>query len=353
MTYLITKSEISTWLQLPGTLGSGTDDKKMNRAILEAQNFDLKGAIGYPLFFDLINSYGSESISVAYTNLSFSIFVPGETVTGKNNLGVDIATGIVLSDDLSTVVLSTITGDWNSVVTLLGNDNLALADFASVTYGKYYNLMKGESYMDESSYLVKYEGLIPAIAYWAYSRLMRINSVSVTASGVRSKTAGTSEAVERKQISEDILQLKSGAESYLLDAKKYLNDKNSGTILYPLWGTAAIAKRKGGVRMSAVDRFDTENQISQNSEYRKEAFGGYAGSSANLRVADTVYTTLNVFSYSIPALTGKTIAYVQLGSLMLTPAQYTLVGAIFTIVSTVDDPISVTGGLALIITYQV
>ena len=61
MIYLISKSDVATWLQLPGVSGGGTDDKKMNRSIQEAQNFDLKQAIGYPLFFDLLNSYAMKA----------------------------------------------------------------------------------------------------------------------------------------------------------------------------------------------------------------------------------------------------------------------------------------------------
>jgi hypothetical protein len=354
MIYLITKAQIAEWLQLPGTEAAGIDNKRINACIKEAQDFDLKQAIGYPLFFDLLNSYSSENLTVNYTNLDPTTFGGGETISGKNSNGDVVATGRVVSDaDLATLVLSNITGDWDSVATLLGTTSGATADVSTVVYGKYYKLLNGDEYSDPSGYTVNYEGLIPALCYWAYSRLIRKNSITVTSHGVRTKTGGGySDAVSEKTTAENILQLRSGAESYLTAAKKYLNDKNNGSITYLLWNVTQVSKRKGGVRFSPVDRYASENSVQSTENYPVSSYGGYAASSANLTGLPLIYTLLNTFSYVSAELLGKTIYSVQLGSDMLTPNQYTLVGSTFTIISTVDDPIVIAAGMPLRITYQ-
>lgn len=62
---LINKTDIQVYKQLPTSL----DDSRLTPYIMEAQEFDLKEALGYPLYYDMLKELPNETSGGKYTDL--------------------------------------------------------------------------------------------------------------------------------------------------------------------------------------------------------------------------------------------------------------------------------------------
>lgn len=254
MSYLITKTDILDYKQFTDNV----PDNRINPYILEAQEFDLKAALGYALYFELMSQY--KRISIAYNTLAIGVFTVGETVSGKLSATV-VATGTVISNASGVLVLDIVSGSFDTATTLLGGTGGATANITSITYGKYYKLLHGEEYTDSSSIAITYKGIIAPLVYWSYARFVENQSMTVTATGLSEKTNEFSKGVGDKMITQRISQARSGALAYFEFVKKYLCDKNTADATnFPLWNTGSKEQRiGGGNRFTTVDRFTSES----------------------------------------------------------------------------------------------
>lgn len=337
MKSLITKNDITLFKLIPTNIS----DERVTPYIVEAQQFDLLENLGAPLFYDLLRDSGNEIASIPYTGLT-GAFQIGETV----NVGAG-KTAKVQANAAGILTLNTIIGLWESNKTITGQTSAATATSGNITFGKYYLLMNGESYVDPSGYQIDYQGLKPALIYWTFARFIENQQISITSHGVVEKTNDYSEQVSEKKIAYRITQARSGALNYFRLVEKYLCDKNTGITTYPLYTSyIPINKKSGGAKISIVDRFSKGSTIESSKIY-----SGVASSIlGTVKYAAAISTIDLVYSYTLPELIGKTLVSVQLGSIMLSPDQYTLVGSVFTII---DVNVIITAGLYLRIGYQI
>ena len=108
---------------------------------------------------------------------------------------------------------------------LLQNDYVEKSDtFATA---KYSELWFGEDYASKGK-TVRYHGLQPAVALYAYARMLNSAQLKLTRSGAVSfGDEDVSEATPQAQIKSKVIEARSMAVYYMEEAKQYLLDKRS------------------------------------------------------------------------------------------------------------------------------
>jgi len=250
MSLLISKTDILDFKQFT----ENVPDNRINPYITESQEFDLKAALGYPLFFELMTYY--KRISIVFNTLVGTPYVVGETISGKLSATV-VATGTVISNASGVLVLDIVSGSFDTATTLLGGTGAATANVVSMTYGKYYKLLHGETYTDAQDYSITFKGIRAALVYWAYARFVENQNMTVTATGLNQKENEFSKGVDSKMIAARISQARSGALAFFEDVKKYLCDMNTEDATnFPLWRTGTEDRGiSGGSRYTTVNAF--------------------------------------------------------------------------------------------------
>lgn len=254
--YLISRQDFISYK----TFSDNVDyDKKMKPFVKEAQDMDLKQAIGYPLFFDLLSKYGTEPASVDFSNYFGSGLNPNDKII--NNLG---GTATVLTNNGTTLTLSEVHGDWVLASTINVVNDTYKADISNIILGAYYKLVNGDVYTDYLGYYYQFEGLKSALAYWSFARFLERGNDYSTATGFVVKLTPESQPLSREEVSDKITQAKSGAISYWNEVEKYLYDMYVlNQNLFPLYAKTLYLKhkKKGGIRLSKVSKFDRESEI--------------------------------------------------------------------------------------------
>lgn len=256
MSNLITKEQIALYKQMPTYL----DLNRIDQLITEAQKFDLKKALGDKLYFKFINNYGTENIVINYSNLLAGVFTIDEIVSGKVSATV-VATGKVVSDAAGVLTISPLTGTWEIATTLLAGTSAATANVDSIEFGIYYQLFKGKTYTDPSDEELKiqYEGLIPCLAYWSYARLLEVQNITVTSTGVDRKNTNYSTKVDDIPMAKRITQARSGAIEYFEMVVKFISDMNYTSKVYPYFDCGLQPVKNASIKMITVDRFARES----------------------------------------------------------------------------------------------
>lgn len=104
-------------------------------------------------------------------------------------------------------------------------------DTGDPQFANYQNLLNGSTYtLDGNS--VRQKGLVPAVVYFTYTRLLAEVGLSVSQSGVHRKNTLESEQVSGTELRLHEQQSRASAMSYLNSAKTFLD---SEIALYPLW----------------------------------------------------------------------------------------------------------------------
>lgn len=112
----------------------------------------------------------------------------------------------------------------------------------------YLDLLNGKEYVWNTD-TIFFEGLKPALVYWSYARYLRMSSVQHTASGMVQKNTPESTPAPEKTVAALVSQASTAAISYLNEAVRFLGQNTS---TYPLWKTAAYARRKSGLKITPV-----------------------------------------------------------------------------------------------------
>lgn len=99
----------------------------------------------------------------------------------------------------------------------------------------YDKLFNGDIYEDCNGDTVEYKGLKPALVYYAYSRFIGAQDVSVTRAGVVSKRSDYSDPITPEVLHQKRAEARKVGSYYLEEATKYLNEKHE---TYTLWACA-------------------------------------------------------------------------------------------------------------------
>lgn len=116
---------------------------------------------------------------------------------------------------------------------------------------KYQELLNGKTYENGQGLTVSFEGLRPAIVYWAYSRYKENSGVHDTAYGSMMKRNEYSDPVSEKSIARIVGNARSAAKGYLDDVLRFLYVKSAD---YPLWISQGCGQSSpsGSIVISAV-----------------------------------------------------------------------------------------------------
>lgn len=95
----------------------------------------------------------------------------------------------------------------------------------------YKELLKGGYYNDDKC---RFEGLIYAICYLAYSRFVKNNMVNVTAFGLKYKNTQYSENVEERTLIRHANEAEKAGQEYLRQCIEYLRFINTGCCKHPI-----------------------------------------------------------------------------------------------------------------------
>lgn len=119
---------------------------------------------------------------------------------------------------------------------------------ANSTATRYQNLLNGTTYTNQAGNTVQFNGLKPALVYYAYARYLAAADVQVTRMGIRRKASEHSTPVDDKRLQTLIEQARSMGADYLEQARQFLNHHPAD---YPLW-QGTTNSPKGSIRITAI-----------------------------------------------------------------------------------------------------
>ncbi len=241
---LITKTEFTSDKIIP----QNTDDEKVNKAIREAQQLDLRPLLGNACYYDLVRNFQASKVLVTYINLAVATFTVNETVKADNG-----ALGKVLinAGGILTLLFAGST-PWAGAVSITGLLNGATADVSNVDFSdvdKYNKLVEGEEYQDAAGNDIVFSGLRMVIKYFAMARYRSQAQSTMTTHSQVVKTSQYSQPDDRKIIESQVVQDRNGASAYWSEAVDYLNKKASD---FPLWKSTCTTTKKTGISISAI-----------------------------------------------------------------------------------------------------
>lgn len=249
MRLLIGLTELQSMLEI----SAQTAAIKYEKPIREAQEFNLKPAIGAPLYVNLINQLGKEPVKLTVT-VTVGTFAVNDLINGKAGSTVK-ATGKITAIAGSVYTVEPLTGDWRLAATIEISTNTAT--ITATEFGKYFKLFYGDEYDDQNEYPVIYEGILPALIYWAGARFNSGIKENVSPIGMGIKTNQFQVPVEEDRVAQKVAELNSGAYSYFSNVKKYICDMNAlEADTYPYQSKAKEAK-SSGAKLTTIDRTKT------------------------------------------------------------------------------------------------
>ncbi len=261
-------------------LSANVDNDKINVAISEAQDLDLRPFLGKAFFDDLIgnfsNANGASSflLTVATTTASNGNFLnqPLVTVTGSGT-GAFATFQVYGGRVQQKIVINTPGQNYNigdtvtcaalpGAVFTISDVSIELVISGS-TSQPYKDLFNGKSYTDTQGHGIIYKGIVPALAYWTLARYVEGSSFEFTSTGLVTKDHDEAKAISQKDIIVIANRMRSKANAKANDIIQFLYN-NIGT--YPLWRYSDRNKnaRQPGAKITAIDRTD----------YNRAGYGG-------------------------------------------------------------------------------
>ena len=207
-----------------------------------------------------------------YNNLTVSVFAVAEIITADNG-----ATAKVVTNSGTVLNISDLTGNWEAAKSITGGTSGAKADVIKITFGDWYQFVNGlASYTDYLGFTTGYEGIKPALIYWAYARYVERGQEIPTATGLVTKTTPYSEPLSARAIADKAAQAREAALAYWSNAEKFLYDKYIKTpAAWQLYAKTLYLKRRpgGGIKMSKVSRYDRENSLKNKTNCPDNGYG--------------------------------------------------------------------------------
>jgi hypothetical protein len=130
------------------------------------------------------------------------------------------------------------------------NEDGTIKDYAPQHYK---DLLNGSEYLDKRGHIVLYEGLLPTLLYFAFSRFIEADAIRYTASGPVQKQADQSVRLSPAEISKLVQQQRSVANAHANEVEKFLKDHRAD---FPLWEQDGKNRsaRQAGPRIRGIDR---------------------------------------------------------------------------------------------------
>jgi hypothetical protein len=125
--------------------------------------------------------------------------------------------------------------------------------FADNTPQPYRDLINGVTYIDLHGHKIIYEGLIPTMVYFTFSRFIEADAVRYTTTGPVTKHHDNADAVKISDIAKLVQQQRSVANAHCNEVEKFLVDNRQN---FPLWRFNENNKiaRQPGPRIRAIDK---------------------------------------------------------------------------------------------------
>nr|WP_294796390.1 hypothetical protein [uncultured Mucilaginibacter sp.] len=119
----------------------------------------------------------------------------------------------------------------------------------------YKDLLNGSEYLDKRGHIVLYEGLLPTLLYFAFSRFIEADAIRYTSIGPVQKQPDQSVRLSPAELSRLVQQQRSVANAHANEVEKFLKDHQAD---FPLWEQNGKNRsaRQAGPRVRGVDRSD-------------------------------------------------------------------------------------------------
>lgn len=260
---------------IPLDISSNIDTKRINPSIKEAQDLDLSLFMGDSFWYDFLNQFSltgflAAGILNATTTAADGIYT-NELLIGGSGTGA-FATFVVLAGKVISITqtipgINYKVGD-NSTCAAIPGATFTISNLCGVfkpgTSQLYQDFYGGCIYIDLSGNQVKYDGIIPALAYWAFARFIEVDQVRYTTTGPVSKRHDQADPVTPKQIAALVEMQRSKANAYCNKIEKFLYIHKQDFLLWRLNQTNKNS-RQPGARIRSVDR----------TKYNRGSYGGY------------------------------------------------------------------------------
>jgi len=117
----------------------------------------------------------------------------------------------------------------------------------------YKDLLNGSEYLDKRGHIVLYEGLMPTLLYFAFSRFIEADAIRYTSTGPVQKQADQSVRLSPAELTKLVQQQRSVANAHANEVDKFLLDHRAD---FPLWEASIKNRtaRQSGPRIRGIDR---------------------------------------------------------------------------------------------------
>jgi len=119
----------------------------------------------------------------------------------------------------------------------------------------YKDLLNGSEYLDKRGHIVLYEGLLPTLLYFAFSRFIEADAIRYTASGPVQKQADQSMRLSPAEVTKLVQQQRSVANAHANEVEKFLRDHRADFSLWE-YSSKNRSARQAGPRIRGVDKSD-------------------------------------------------------------------------------------------------
>lgn len=258
--YLMDQSDLSNFQDI----SVNVDAKRINPCIKEAQDLDLSLFMGDSFWYEFLSQFTltgflTGAITVAATSAADDTYT-NQPLIGGSGTGA-FATFTVLGGKVTGVIqaqpgIGYAIGDSFTCAAIPGATFIVSSLCGVMGAGVsqlYKDFFYGTVYKDLSGNNVKYDGIIPALAYWMFARFIEVDQVRYTTTGPVSKRHDDADPITPKQIALLVEMQRSKANAYCNKIEKFLYIHKQS---FPLWRVNQENKtsRQPGARIRAIDR---------------------------------------------------------------------------------------------------
>jgi len=248
-------------------LSANVDPDKINIAIREAQELDLRVFMGKAFYDDFISNFsntpgiGSLILTSKATTANAGKYA-SQALVGGSGTGATATFQVVAGYVMAVSIVAPGSGyQVGDILTVAALPNaiftvgtvsqvLVISGTISTAYSQLWN---GVTYTDKSGHSIIYPGIIPALAYWTLARWVEGFGFQYTSTGAVQLNHDDAQALSQKDIVMIANRNRTKANAKANDIEQFIWNNLS---TYPLWRPNDKTKvsRQPGPRISEVDR---------------------------------------------------------------------------------------------------